>query len=142
SAPSWFMSRHRRRFGPAPIWIFPRRRLSAPPRSSGRPRRGWRRRDKARIENIGPSRTFSPMRIRNLHSWDLTPKEAVALQRELAGQVDAGTPLSRCELIAGADVSYGRFSKVFFAGVVVLRAVDLSVVEQQSTVLESSFPFV
>jgi deoxyribonuclease V len=82
------------------------------------------------------------MRIRNLHSWDLTPKEAVALQRELAGQVDAGTPLSRCELIAGADVSYGRFSKVFFAGVVVLRADDLNVVEKQEAVLESPFPYV
>ncbi len=82
------------------------------------------------------------MKIRNLHSWDLTPKEAVALQRELACRVDARTPLSRCDLIAGADVSYGRFSKVFFAGVVVLRADDMTVVEKQGAVLESPFPYV
>ncbi len=46
------------------------------------------------------------MKIRHLHSWDLTPTEAVALQRELASQVDTRTPLTRCTLIAGADVSY------------------------------------
>jgi deoxyribonuclease V len=82
------------------------------------------------------------MKICNSHRWDLTPKEAVALQRELACQVDSQTPLSRCELIAGADVSYGRFSKRFFAGVVVLRMDDLSVVERQGAVLESPFPYV
>jgi deoxyribonuclease V len=50
--------------------------------------------------------------------------------------------LRRCELIAAADVSYGRFSKVFFAGVVVLRVDDMSMVEKQAAVLESPFPYV
>ena len=29
------------------------------------------------------------MRIRSLHSWNMTPKEAVALQRELASRIDS-----------------------------------------------------
>jgi deoxyribonuclease V len=82
------------------------------------------------------------MRIRQLHSWDLTPKEAVALQRELAGRVDTRKPLERCDLIAGADVSYNRFSPVFYAAVVVLRTSDWSVVEKQDVVRNSPFPYV
>src|SRR5690349_2545969 len=82
------------------------------------------------------------MKIRRLHSWDLTPKEAVALQRQLAEQVDARTPLVRCNLVAGADVSYDRFSNVFYAGVVVLRTDDLTVVERHGVVREVSFPYV
>ena len=66
----------------------------------------------------------------------------MALQRQLADRVDARTPLVRCNLIAGADVSYDRFSNVFYAGVVVLRMDDLTVVEQQGVVREVSFPYV
>src|SRR5262249_53033483 len=46
------------------------------------------------------------MKIRGLTSWNLTPKEAVAMQRALAAQVDSRTPLVECNLVAGADVSY------------------------------------
>jgi deoxyribonuclease V len=77
-----------------------------------------------------------------LHSWDLTPKEAAVLQRRLAAQVDTRTPLTRCERIAGADVSYDRFSNVFYAGVVVLRMDDLTVIEKQAVVHESAFPYI
>jgi deoxyribonuclease V len=82
------------------------------------------------------------MRIHPLHRWDLTPDEAVALQRELASRVDVGTPLPRCELVAGADVSYDRFSSTFYAGVVVLRLPDLTVVERRGAVGESRFPYI
>lgn len=82
------------------------------------------------------------MKVRTLHSWDLSPAEAVALQRELAGQVDTRTPLDRFELVAGADVSYGRFSDVFFAGVVVVRVSDGAVVEKQGAVRQTPFPYI
>jgi deoxyribonuclease V len=82
------------------------------------------------------------MKIHQLHSWDLTPKEAVALQRELAGRVDTRVPLQRCDLIAGADVSYNRFSPIFYAAVVVLRTSDWSIVETQEVVRHSPFPYV
>jgi deoxyribonuclease V len=82
------------------------------------------------------------MNIRPLHSWDLAPSEAVALQLELAAQVETRTPLSRCDLIAGADVSYNRFSPIFYAAVVVLRTDDWTIVETQGAVRESPFPYV
>lgn len=82
------------------------------------------------------------MNVHELHSWDLTPTEAVALQRELAGRVENRTPLTHCGLIAGADVSYARFSNTLYAGVVVLRTDSLEVVEKQSVVVQVKFPYV
>ena len=82
------------------------------------------------------------MKIHHLHDWNLTPTDAVALQRELASRVDTRTPLARCDFVAGADISYNRFSPVFYAVVVVLRTSDWSVVETQETVRESPFPYI
>jgi deoxyribonuclease V len=82
------------------------------------------------------------MRIPTLHTWKLTPKEAVALQRELACQVNVRRPLKKCDLIAGADCSYNRFSPTFYATVVVLRTKDWSIVEAQGVVDQSPFPYV
>ena len=82
------------------------------------------------------------MKIHALHPWNLTAAEAIALQKELAGRVDAHTPLDRCELIAGADVSYNRFSNTIYAGVVVLRREDAAVVEKRGAVCETAFPYV
>src|SRR5438046_2840100 len=82
------------------------------------------------------------MQIHPIHSWDIRPEEAVPLQRELAGRIDTRTPLERCELVAGADVSYGRFSDTFYAGIVVVRVADGEVVERQGSVRESYFPYI
>src|SRR5215471_3268391 len=82
------------------------------------------------------------MHIESLHGWDLTPKEAVALQRELASRIHTESQVTKCDLIAGADVSYSRFSNVLYAGVVVLRLADHSVVEMQGVVRETNFPYI
>jgi deoxyribonuclease V len=82
------------------------------------------------------------MRIRHLHSWDLSTTEAAPLQRQLAGQVDARTPVTGCELVAGADASYNRFSNVYYAGVVVVRIDDGSIVEKQEVIQTVSFPYI
>ena len=82
------------------------------------------------------------MKTTKLHSWNLTPTEAVALQRELVRKIDASTPLTKCDLIAGADCSYNRFSPKFYAAVVVLRTSDWSIVETQGVVGKSRFPYV
>jgi deoxyribonuclease V len=82
------------------------------------------------------------MKITPLHGWDLTPKEAVVLQRELAGRVDRLTHLPASSLVAGADVSYNRFSPICFAAVVVLRTSDWTIVETQTAVRQTTFPYV
>ncbi len=82
------------------------------------------------------------MKFPTLHSWDLSPKEAIALQKELAQQIDVERPLKKCALIAGADCSYNRFSPTFYAAVVVLRTSDWSIVEAQGVIGESPFPYI
>jgi deoxyribonuclease V len=82
------------------------------------------------------------MRIHPIHRWDVTPTEAVALQRELAGRVVTDASLPPCEFIAGADVSYNKFSPTVFAGVVVLRLPELTVVERRGASVECRFPYI
>jgi deoxyribonuclease V len=82
------------------------------------------------------------MDIPNLHPWNLSQAEAVELQRRLAREVDTNSPLASWDVVAGADVSYNRFSPIFYAVVVVLRASDWSIIEQQSAVGESPFPYI
>src|SRR5437763_4176380 len=82
------------------------------------------------------------MDIPSLHPWNLTPKEAIALQKELTGQVNTRRRLGKCKLIAGADVSYRRFSSTFHAGVVVFRTSDWQLVERQAATDECGFPYV
>jgi deoxyribonuclease V len=82
------------------------------------------------------------MRIQQLHDWNVTPTAAVALQRELAGKVDTLMPVTNCDLLAGADASYNRFSPIFYGVVIVLRASDWSIVEKQEVVRKVNFPYV
>ncbi len=81
------------------------------------------------------------MKIHPLHSWNVTLPEATKLQRELAARLDVRPPLKKCDLIAGADISYNRSSPVMYAAVVVLRMDDLSIVEVRGAVLETTFPY-
>lgn len=76
------------------------------------------------------------------HSWNLTPKDAIALQKELAGQVIRRGKIKECTFIAGADISYNRFSPDLYAAVVVLRADDMTVVETAKTAGKATFPYV
>jgi deoxyribonuclease V len=81
------------------------------------------------------------VKIHPLHSWDLTIPEATALQRKLAARVDVRPKLKHCELIAGADISYNRFSPTMYAAVVVLRMDDLSVVEVRGASTDVAFRY-
>jgi deoxyribonuclease V len=82
------------------------------------------------------------MDITALHRWDLSEAEAVALQRELAARLDTSTPLGAYELVAGADVSNNLYSNTVYAGVVLFRRSDWSVVERCGAVGEARLPYI
>jgi len=79
------------------------------------------------------------MKIATLHCWNLNFEEAVALQRRLADRIDKTSPLNDFQVVAGADISYNRFSSKIYAGVVVLR--NGTVIEKQGMVTEATFPY-
>jgi len=76
------------------------------------------------------------------HSWDLSFGEARRLQETLAHQIRLSFPQKTIRLIAGADVSFNKFSPVLFAGVVVLSFPDLLLVEERWTIQRTAFPYV
>jgi deoxyribonuclease V len=82
------------------------------------------------------------MHITHLHDWNLTPSDAVALQKALAAQVVDDRPLSLDDvhLVAGVDVSVKN--NVSQAAVVVLTFPELQVVETVTNVLPTPFPYI
>lgn len=83
------------------------------------------------------------MDFKSLHPWDLNPKQAVALQRQLAGRIDLKdrTP-ARPSRVAGVDVSYQRRALSFHAAIVILDFDDLQVVETATASGHVGFPYV
>lgn len=77
-----------------------------------------------------------------LHSWDLTPAQAVALQKELRNQLEF-TPLATPpKTIAGADISFNKYSETVYAGIVVLSFPELEILEETGIVTTAKFPYV
>ena len=78
-----------------------------------------------------------------LHDWNLTPRGAIELQKELRERVRV-VPLGarRVETVAGADISFNKFSETVYAGIVVLRLPSLEVIEEVGVVSETRFPYV
>jgi deoxyribonuclease V len=83
------------------------------------------------------------MNFPELHDWSMTYKEAVALQRELAGRVDLRDRLPRpMRTVAGVDVSYEKHGDLFFAAVVVLSFPELELLEESSASGRVTFPYI
>ncbi|WP_342379562.1 deoxyribonuclease V [Myxococcus stipitatus] len=77
------------------------------------------------------------------HRWDVTPKEAVELQRELRSKVVLHPPPGlKVERIAGADVSTEKGRDTGYGGIVVLDAGSLTPVAQAGSAVPLRFPYV
>jgi len=78
----------------------------------------------------------------SLHSWDLTPGEAIEVQQQLRNLVCL-RPLARpVSAIAGADISFNKFSETVYAGVVVLSLPALRIIESAGVRSVAKFPYV
>ena len=82
------------------------------------------------------------MNIDDLHSWDLSPKAAVALQRDLAQRLVDNAPLDlqQVHTIAGVDVSVRR--GMSRAAVVVMRLPQLETIEIAHASEATRFPYI
>lgn len=76
------------------------------------------------------------------HRWDLSPTEAIALQKRLASQIDTGTPIDFDALrhVAGVDVSVKN--DISRAAVVVMTFPALEVVEAATARIPTPFPYI
>jgi deoxyribonuclease V len=82
------------------------------------------------------------MKIRRMHGWNLDNRQAVQLQRELAGRVIEGPPREHVETVAAADVSAGKREEWIIAAVVVMRLADFAVLETREAGMKAAWPYV
>jgi deoxyribonuclease V len=84
------------------------------------------------------------MRVRHLHDWQLAPRDAMALQRELAARVVArgDPPETAVRFVAGCDVAFDKARDRAIGAVVVLRYPELVLVERIVVEAPIAFPYV
>jgi len=75
------------------------------------------------------------------HPWDLSPKEAIALQKRMASQVvDTGESPMRLRCVAGIDV--GLSGDIAVAAVVLLAFPTLDLITSATATRRVSFPYI
>lgn len=72
----------------------------------------------------------------------MTPREAIELQKSLRERVRLQPLKKEIKTIAGADISFNKFSTVLYAGIVVMSLPSLEVFEEVGVVSETKFPYV
>ena len=77
-----------------------------------------------------------------LHGWNLTPSQAITLQRELAGAIVTTGEVSHVRFIGGADISVPRGSRTARTAIVILGYPGLELIEVKSLVSELNFPYI
>ena len=76
------------------------------------------------------------------HEWNVTPAEAISIQKELQEKVLI-KPLSKpIKVIAGVDVSLNMFEKDIYAGIILFSFPDLEVLEYALVKSKTSFPYI
>lgn len=76
------------------------------------------------------------------HSWELSPKQAVALQRELCTQVEREDRLGTVNTVAGVDVGFEANNSITRAAVAVLSFPGLELIDYALAREPTRFPYV
>ncbi len=72
----------------------------------------------------------------------LTPAQAIELQKELRAQIRI-EPLSKpVQTIAGADISFNKYEETVYAGIIVLSFPGLQELEKSTVISKTSFPYI
>jgi deoxyribonuclease V len=82
--------------------------------------------------------------IRDLHNWDITPSEAVELQRQLRDRVEIPrtTTTPKIKTIAGLDCAFDRQGNQGYAGIVVYGYPDMKEIQRVGRRSPLTFPYV
>lgn len=82
------------------------------------------------------------LHLHHEHRWDITPKEAVVLQRELCSLVERADRLGTVQRVAGVDVGYEAGNTITRAAVAVLRFPELTIEHHAIARMPTTFPYV
>jgi len=76
----------------------------------------------------------------NLHSWKVSPQEAIKIQKDLKPKISLKKSFSKIDKIAGADVTY--YQNKMIAGVIIFEFPNLKIIEKQSFISSINFPYI
>ncbi len=84
------------------------------------------------------------MLIKKLHPWNVTPKEAIEIQKQLREMVTIESPLEHEAIssVAGCDASYSKSENRVYAIVAVVSYPQLQLIEESRAVCEVTFPYI
>lgn len=76
------------------------------------------------------------------HRWEVTPREGIEIQTQLAGKVIQEDDLGQVQHVGGVDVGFENKNTVTRAAVAVLSFPELALVEKSLARMPTSFPYV
>ena len=82
------------------------------------------------------------MKIKDLHSWSVTPKQAVVIQQRLSPKIIREDRIGKVNYIAGVDSGFENGGKFIRAAVVILEFPSLTLKETSIARLPTAFPYV
>lgn len=82
------------------------------------------------------------MKLYLTNPWNLVPKKAVELQKELSQRLIIQDLFGEIKTIAGADMAFSKDDKTGFAGIIVYSYPELKEIERVSATEKLQFPYV
>jgi deoxyribonuclease V len=77
-----------------------------------------------------------------LHPWNLTPREAVTLQKALRDRIHTSSCIKQLTHVAGVDVAYVKATGESVATVSVLRYPNLDLMDFKTARIKTPFPYI
>jgi deoxyribonuclease V len=72
----------------------------------------------------------------------ISPEEAIRIQKELRQQIQLQPLPKPVQYIAGADISFNKYSPTVYAGIVVMQYPSLQVVDKAGIIDTATFPYI
>lgn len=83
------------------------------------------------------------MKVKNLHSWNVSVSQAKEIQKYLKeNNLILKNEFKEIKTIAGADVSFSKYSDTVFAAVILMSYENLEIIEKVHSVDSAGFPYV
>ncbi len=72
----------------------------------------------------------------------LSPADALKIQAEMRARTDLSPMPAEPRIIAGADISFNKYSETVYAGMVLMTFPGLQIIHRESVVTRATFPYV
>jgi deoxyribonuclease V len=77
-----------------------------------------------------------------MHSWNISAREAIAIQKQLAAQVICTGIPEKIDIIAGVDLAFDKKRELGFCSIILCRFPDLTIIESAFCHDRVTFPYI